>query len=127
ERLYWEIAASGAGDARDRLRVTQLVKEVHPVRVYQATLAQLDKPLEFPVERPADAVPGRGGLRVEVMKSIAGELTPVYEYFERYPYNCLEQRTSKAIGMGSEAHWKSIVAGVPNYLDRDGLAKYFPS
>jgi uncharacterized protein YfaS (alpha-2-macroglobulin family) len=72
-------------------------------------------------------VPGRGGLRVEVMKSIAGELTPVYEYFERYPYTCLEQRVSKAIGLGSEALWSSIAASVPNYLDRDGLAKYFPS
>jgi hypothetical protein len=28
--------------------VAQDVIEVHPVRVYQATLAQLDKPLSFP-------------------------------------------------------------------------------
>jgi hypothetical protein len=55
-------------------------------------------------------VPGRGGVRVEVMKSIAGELTPVYEYFERYPYTCLEQRVSKAIGLGSEALWRSVSA-----------------
>ena len=125
-KLDWEIAAT-AGDTTDRLRTTQKVVAVNPVRVYQATLALLDKPLEFPIERPADAVPGRGGVRVEVMKSIAGELTPVYEYFERYPYTCLEQRTSKAIGLGSEALWKSVAASVPNYLDRDGLAKYFPS
>ena len=125
-RLNWEIAAT-AGATTDRLRTTQRVVAVHPVRVYQATLAQLDKPLEFPIERPADAVPGRGGVRVEVMKSIAGELTPVYEYFERYPYICLEQRVSKAIGLGSEALWKSVAATLPNYLDRDGLAKYFPS
>jgi alpha-2-macroglobulin len=125
-KLNWEIAAT-AGDTTDRLRTTQRVVAVHPVRVYQATLAQLDKPLEFPIERPADAVPGRGGVRVEVMKSIAGELTPVYEYFERYPYTCLEQRVSKAIGLGSEALWRSVSASVPNYLDRDGLAKYFPS
>jgi uncharacterized protein YfaS (alpha-2-macroglobulin family) len=125
-RLNWEIAAT-AGATTDRLRTTQKVVAVHPVRVYQATLAQLDKPLEFPIERPVDAVPGRGGVRVEVIKSIAGELTPVYEYFERYPYTCLEQRVSKAIGLGSEALWKSIAASLPNYLDRDGLAKYFPS
>ena len=125
-KLDWEIAAT-AGDTTDRLRTSQKVVAVHPVRVYQATLAQLDKPLEFPIERPADAVPGRGGVRVEVMKSIAGELTPVYEYFERYPYTCLEQRVSKAIGLGSETLWRSIGASVPNYLDRDGLAKYFPS
>src|SRR5258706_13107205 len=61
------------------------------------------------------------------MKSIAGELTPVYEYFERYPYTCLEQRVSKALGLGSEQLWKSVDASLPNYLDRDGLARYFPS
>jgi hypothetical protein len=81
-RLYWEVSAgtTGAKEAggKDRLRATQTVMQAHPVRVYQATLAQLDKPLQFPVERPADAVPGRGGVRVEVMKSLAGELTPLF-------------------------------------------------
>ncbi|HEX5611132.1 MAG TPA: alpha-2-macroglobulin family protein, partial [Burkholderiales bacterium] len=125
-RIDWEVAATAAG-ATDRLRTSQRVVPVHPVRVYQATLAQLEKPLEFPVERPADAVPGRGGVRIEVMKSLAGELTPVYEYFERYRYTCFEQRVSKAIGLGNEDLWRSITASVPNYLDRDGLVKYFPS
>ena len=46
DRLYWEIlAAAQAG--QDRLRTSQSVIEVHPVRVYQATLARLDKPLEI--------------------------------------------------------------------------------
>src|SRR6185295_800829 len=35
ERLYWEVTASGKDGARDRLRITQKVIEVHPVRVYQ--------------------------------------------------------------------------------------------
>ncbi len=126
KELQWEFSAT-SGSVADRLRTTQKVVEVYPVRVYQATLAQLDKPLAFPVERPAGAVPGRGGVRVEVMKSLAGELTPVYEFFERYPYVCYEQRVSKAIGMGDEAMWKSVAAGLPGYLDRDGLVKYFPS
>ena len=126
EQLYWEIVATGADGARDRLRITQKVIEVHPVRVYQATLAQLDKPLEFQVERPADAIPGRGGVRVDVMGTLGGELSAVREYFARYPYTCLEQRASKAIGLGDDALWSSIAAGLPNYLDRDGLARYFP-
>jgi len=125
-RVDWEVVATTA-EASDRLRTSQKVVPVHPVRVYQATLAQLEKPLEFPVERPADAIPGRGGVRIEVMKSLAGELTPVYEYFQRYPYTCFEQRVSKAIGLGSEELWRSVVASAPNYLDRDGLLKYFPS
>ncbi|MEO8442290.1 MAG: alpha-2-macroglobulin family protein, partial [Betaproteobacteria bacterium] len=126
ERLYWDVAVSSK-DARDRLQVTQNVVPVHPVRVYQATLAQLDKRLEFPVERPAGSMPGRGGIRVDLMGTIAGEMTAVREYFARYPYTCLEQRTSKAIGLSDDALWKSVAGSLPNYLDRDGLARYFPS
>src|SRR5262249_43890695 len=124
-RLDWDVAAK-SGAAGDRVRVSQKVIAVHPVRVYQATLAQLDKPLVFPVERPADAVPGRGGVRVEVMSTLAGELAPVYEFFARYPYTCYEQRASKAIVLADDAMWKSVTASLPAYMDGDGLVKYFP-
>jgi hypothetical protein len=125
-QLHWEVSAAAAG-ATDRLRVAQQVIPVHPVRVYQATLAQLDKPLEFPVARPADAVPGRGGVRVQVMRSLAGELGPVREFFESYRYICYEQRVSKAIGLGDESLWRAVVASLPAHQDRDGLVKYFPT
>jgi uncharacterized protein YfaS (alpha-2-macroglobulin family) len=125
ERLYWEVTATSGG-ASDRLRTDQKVVEVHPVRIYQATLAQLDQRLQFPVERPADAIPGRGGIRVDVMGTLAGEMSGVREYFLRYPYTCLEQRTSKAIGLGDDGLWKSVAGSAGNYLDRDGLARYFP-
>ena len=59
---------------------------MHPVRVYQATLAQLVERVQIPVEQPAGAVPGRGGIRVELMGTLAGELTAVREYFLRCPY-----------------------------------------
>ena len=126
ERLHWDVTATGRENARDRLRVDQKVIEVHPVRVYQATLAQLDTRLQLPVERPAGAVPGRGGIRVELMGTLAGELTAVREYFQRYPYTCLEQRASKAIGLADDGLWSAVAASAPNYLDRDGLARYFP-
>jgi alpha-2-macroglobulin len=126
QRLDWEVLVKAAG-AADRMKVTQKVVAVHPVRVYQATLAQLDQPLVFPVERPADAVAGKGGVRVEVIKSLAGELTPVYEFFERYSYVCFEQRASKAIGLGSQDLWRSVAASLPAHLDHDGLVKYFAS
>mgnify|MGYP003335672722 CR=1 FL=1 len=125
-KLYWDVAVAGK-EARDRLQVVQSVVPVHPVRVYQATLAQLDKKLEFPVERPQGSVPGRGGIRVDLMGSLAGDMSAVREYFARYPYTCLEQRTSKAIGLGDDALWKSVAGSLSNYLDGDGLARYFPS
>lgn len=124
-RLYWEITASGK-DGQDRLRTSQKVVEVHPVRVYQATLARVDKPLEFPVERPADAIAGRGGIRVDVMGTLGTELSAVSEYFDKYPYTCLEQRASRAIGLNDARLWDTLANGLGNYLDRDGLARYFP-
>ena len=125
ERLYWDVISAAAG-AKDRVRTSQRVVEVHPVRVYQATLARLDKPLALPVERPADAIPGRGGVRIDVMGTIGSELSAVREYFAKYRYTCLEQRASKAIGLNDEKLWETVASGVTNYLDRDGLARYFP-
>jgi uncharacterized protein YfaS (alpha-2-macroglobulin family) len=125
ERLYWEVIAAG-GSGQDRLRTNQKVNEVHPVRVYQATLARVDKTLEFPVERPADAIAGRGSVRVDVMGTLGSELTAVREYFAKYPYTCLEQRVSKAIGLNDDKLWQTLESSIYNYLDRDGLARYFP-
>jgi len=126
KKLYWEATAT-SGSARDTLRVTQEVIEVYPVRVYQATLARVDKPVEFPVAMPADAIPGRGGVRVELMGTLAGDLSALRDWFNYYPYSCLEQRASKAIGLRDPQMWNAVAASTANYLDRDGLARYFPT
>ncbi len=47
-------------------------------------------------------------------------------YMRQYPYVCLEQIVSRAVALRDEALWKEIAAKLPSYLDRDGLAKYFP-
>ncbi len=125
ERLYWEITAGGR-DGQDALRTSQKVVAVNPVRIYQATLARIDKPLEVQVERPADAIAGRGGIRVDLMGTLGAELPAVREYFNQYPYTCLEQRTSKAIGLDDPRLWDTVANALGNYLDRDGLARYFP-
>jgi alpha-2-macroglobulin len=56
-----------------------------------------------------------------------GEMAPLREWFAYYPYACLEQRASKAIGLRDDAMWASVVGSLPSYLDGDGLARYFPS
>jgi len=103
------------------------VIEVYPVRVYQATLQRLDQTVAFPVAIPSDALPGRGGVRVELMSTLAGDQSALREWFRYYPYSCLEQRASKAIGLRDESMWKSVAGSAANYLDRDGLARYFPT
>jgi uncharacterized protein YfaS (alpha-2-macroglobulin family) len=132
--IAWEAGADevgrDTGAARDRLRKTQVVVPAVPVRTLQATVAALDAPLAWPVQPPAgalaDAGTPRGGLLVSVQPRLAGSLPGVRQWFEAYPYTCLEQRVSRAIGMQDAAQWAEVMQTLPVHLDRDGLASHFP-
>lgn len=128
--IAWEASADEAGGAKDRVKLLQLVKEAVPVRVLQATLQQLDGPFSLPVAAPADALPAqgvkRGGLSVAVQPRLTGALPGLRRYFETYPFACLEQKTSKSVGLKDNALWTAVANALPTYLDRDGLASYFP-
>jgi hypothetical protein len=50
----------------------------------------------------------------------------VRDWFARYPFACLEQKTSKSIGLRDGKLWQGVAAQIPTYLDADGLASYFP-
>lgn len=128
DRLDYEIVArEKAGDAHDRMKVTQKVVPAVPVRTLQATLAQIRGAINVEVERPSDAMPGRGGVAVQVRPKIGDGLAGVREYMERYPYVCLEQKVSKAVALRSTDKWRDVARQMPSYLDGDGLLKYFPS
>jgi len=68
----------------------------------------------------------RGGLRLALQPRLAEGLPGVRDWFAAYPFSCLEQKTSKAIGLRDARLWQSVVAQIPTYLDADGLASYFP-
>jgi uncharacterized protein YfaS (alpha-2-macroglobulin family) len=127
--ITWEASADAAG-AKDRMKTTQLVAAAVPVRVLQATIAQLDGPFTLPVAAPADALPEngakRGGLVVAVQPKLTGALPGIRRYFETYPFICLEQKTSKSVGLKDTALWAGVANALPTYLDSDGLASYFP-
>lgn len=131
KQVEWTVAAE-AGAARDRLKLQQSVREAVPVRVLQATLAQLDgKPLAMPVAPPASAVADasgrpRGGVEVGLRPRLGDDLPGVRDFFERYPWTCLEQQASAAIGLRDAARWRELARRMPLYLDEDGLANYFP-
>ena len=129
-RLRWQVdAGAGAGDGapRDSLRVTLDVAEAVPVRTLQATLVQLDGPKAMTLQRPAGALPGKGGVRTTLSPRLAGSLQEVRDYMARYPYTCFEQRTSQAVALGDAAMWSGVAATLPAHLDGDGLVKYFAS
>ncbi|HEY3635459.1 MAG TPA: MG2 domain-containing protein [Caldimonas sp.] len=127
--ITWEASADAAS-AKDRLKVTQLVAAAVPLRVLQATIAQLDGRYALPVAAPADALPEtglkRGGVNVAVQPKLTGALPGIRRYFESYPFICLEQKTSKSVGLKDAALWAGVANALPTYLDSDGLASYFP-
>lgn len=130
EAILWEIeardtAADGTG-ARDALKVRQRIVPAVPLTVQQATLVQLDGPFTLDVAPPADALPGRGGLKMSLQPSLAEGLPGVRDWFANYPFSCLEQKTSKSVGMRDVKMWQGTLAQLPSYLDSDGLASYFP-
>ena len=131
EALLWEIEAKDSlGGARDALKARQRLIPAVPLTVQQATLAQLDAPFSLAVAPPAHALEHngvvRGGLRLALQPRLAEGLPGVRDWFAAYPFSCLEQKTSKAIGLRDARLWQTVVAQIPTYLDADGLASYFP-
>ncbi len=127
EAILWEIEARDTvSGARDALKVRQRIVPAVPLTVQQATLAQVDGPFTLDVAAPAGALPGRGGVRLALQPKLAEGLTGVRDWFAAYPYICLEQKVSKAVGLRDGKAWQAVVAQLPAYLDGDGLANYFP-
>ncbi|RDU97639.1 alpha-2-macroglobulin family protein [Trinickia dinghuensis] len=131
--LTWSVGAAeqGGPHAADSLKVSQRVVPAIPVTVQQATITQVDGTFTLPVAAPPDAASTqagglRGGIAVSLQPKLADGLPGVRRWFEHYPYGCLEQLTSRALGMADAAQWQAVLARMPVYLDRDGLANYFP-
>ena len=133
EALLWDISArdtATGATARDALKARQRIVPAVPLAVQQATLVQLDGPYRLDVAAPAGALPAtgakRGGIQMMLQPRLAEGLPGVRDWFANYPFLCLEQKTSKAVGLADGALWKGVAAELPTYLDKDGLASYFP-
>ncbi|GAA6121892.1 MG2 domain-containing protein [Acidovorax sp. FG27] len=131
EALLWEIEARDTlGGAKDALKARQRLVPAVPLTVQQGTLVQVDGLFQIDVAPPADALPAsgpkRGGLKMSLQPRLAEGLPGVRDWFANYPFACLEQKTSKAVGLRDGKLWQALVAQLPTYLDTDGLASYFP-
>jgi hypothetical protein len=124
--LDWDVKTRElGGDATDHLQIQQSLIPAVAVRTYQATISQLSSALSIPVERPHDALAGRGGLEITLQPKLAGNLSGVREYMSLYPYNCLEQLASRAIALRSREDWDALMQRLPAFTDEDGLLRYF--
>ena len=127
EAILWEIEAKDTvSGARDALKARQRIIPAVPLTVQQATLIQVDGTFNLDVNAPADALPGRGGLKMSLQPKLAEGMDGVRDWFANYPFICLEQKTSKAVGLRDGKLWQVVVGQIPGYLDKDGLANYFP-
>ena len=127
EAILWEIEAKDTiSGARDALKARQRIIPAVPLTVQQATLVQVDGPFTLDVNAPADALPGRGGLKMALQPKLAEGLPGVKDWFALYPFACLEQKTSKSVGLRDGKLWQTVATQIPSYLDSDGLANYFP-
>jgi uncharacterized protein YfaS (alpha-2-macroglobulin family) len=127
DSLPWTVnAREVGGSAQDMIKVAQAVQPAVPVRLVAGQLYRLDKPLDLPVAPPTDAVPDQGELRATLAATLGDGLSGVREYMRRYPYSCLEQKTSKAIATHDTKAWGELAEALPGYLDGNGLAAFFP-
>ncbi len=127
EKLRYQIEVREKEKLLDRLAATQQILPAVPVRTLQATLAQVEKELQFDIQRPDRSLPGAGGVQVTLRPTLVNGLEAVRAYMERYRYDCLEQQISKAVALRDARQWESIMKKLPTYLSSDGLAKYFPT
>ena len=129
----WVIeAVDSKQGAKDALRITTKVAAALPITVQQAVLQQLSEPISMPFQAPAnaardDAGKPLGGVQISVAAKLADGLPGLRTWWQNYPFSCLEQRTSKAIGLNDAALWQSTMADLPTHMGRNGLPTYFPA
>ena len=125
--LNWTVSASSDdGKARDQIGVSQSVIAAIPVEIWAATLARVGVGSAIPLAAPAGTLSGTGFVDVRLSASLAPPLAGVRSYMSAYPYDCFEQRLSRAVVLGDGGAWTVLGGEIPAYLDPDGLLRYFP-
>lgn len=127
----WQLQAqadTAAGPRQDALALrvpvdTPLDRVTYTVAAAQRLAASASS---LVVQPPAGAVPGRGELLLSLAPTVAADAGPVRAYMRDHPFICLEQRTSKAVALHDPALWRRITDSLAQYIDRRGLAAYYP-
>jgi alpha-2-macroglobulin len=127
-KLDWKVIATAQGSkASDQIAVSQDVIPAIPAEVWAATLTRVGSGTPFPIAAPAGTLPGTGFVDIKLSDTLAPPLEGVRRYMSSYPYNCFEQRLSRAVVQGDSAAWGVLASEIPAYMDSDGLLRYFPS
>ncbi|MCZ2136367.1 MAG: hypothetical protein LC098_13230 [Burkholderiales bacterium] len=123
--VTWNFAANEKGKARgDALRVTQTLQTPLPIRTLAEANAEIKGKSSLRLK--PDANVDRGELLVSLARTYGTDTSGIRAYFARYPFACLEQRMTKAMGTKDPASWEIIANSLGNYLSPSGLAHYYP-
>ncbi len=120
------VDASGA--VVDSIKVKQDVKPSIFVRTWSAQLERITATNStVTVNLPQQAVPGKGGVKISLVPSLASSLDTVVDTLANYPFKSLEYDVSRAVALNDRAQWDAAMAKLPAHLDADGLVMYYPS
>ncbi len=126
-KASYEYSVAGDTGQKDKLVVTQEIKPLLVARTQMAQLEQLgDKATVVGIERPKDADPTQGGVKVTLIDSLARGLTSVREYFENVIIQSFENQVSASVALNDLEAWNKLMKRLPNQLDQDGLVKWYP-
>lgn len=125
KRKFQLEVSSPNGTVLDQMAVEQKVLPVDTERVYQAGLFLYESPMKESVQVPEGSKPESGKMIWKASPTILTSLSGIQNYFHNYPYYCMEQRVSKAIGLKSSVLWSEVLSDLNSFLDYDGLVKYF--
>ncbi|QNA85814.1 alpha-2-macroglobulin [Sphingomonas sp. So64.6b] len=126
--LRWQVKAKAeGGKALDQITVSQDVIPAIPVEVWAATLARVGTATSIQIAPPAGALPGRGTVDIRLDDTLQPPLQGVRAYMSAYPYDCFEQRLSRAVALGDSGAWTRLAGEIPTYQASDGLLRYWPS
>jgi alpha-2-macroglobulin len=137
QELIWEFSAKDTKTSKtDVLKFTQTISPSVIPTVLAAVVNQLEpqKPFSLAVTAPAGALTYNdgsstkiaGGVRIYLNASLLDGMASMQDWFKNYPYACLEQRFTRSAGLRDVSLWQNMVKELPNYLDADGLASYYP-
>lgn len=88
---------AAAGNYRDALKLSLPVRNPPLVEATALYESSEDSLVTQGLNVPADALPGVGGLEITAASSGLAGLERGLEYLRTYPYDCLEQRLSRAL------------------------------
>ena len=125
--LKWHVrVADDSGNELDAIEDAVQVIDPNPARTIAANMLQINPKSSLKVQGSKD-LGEKSAYRIKLQASLTGDLEGVRRKMEAYPFSCLEQQVSIAIALQDGQRWQHIMHTLPTYLDRNGLASYFPN